>query len=123
YLACVQAGAASVIDRHAIPLRALPKEYAATLNFARWEDDVSLLHLLTSGALGHATTVHPLLGQVDLNGIVGGLASAWWIKRRVGSHRPRGTRYAWTVFRPDREALATLAEYAPLLALPVELAP
>jgi len=119
--ACVEAGAASVIDRHAVPLRALPKEYAATLNFASWEDDVSLLRLLTPGALGHATTVHPLLGQVDVNGLVGGLARAWWIKRRVGAHRPHGSRYGWTVFRPDREALAALADYAPLLALPVAL--
>jgi len=122
-LACTQAGATSVIDRQAIPLRALTREYAATLNFARWEDDVDLLRLLAPGAVGHATTVHPLLAQVDVNGLVGGLASALWIKRRMAAHRPQGARYAWTVFRADHEALAGLSEFAPLLNPPTELVP
>jgi|GEM_PF-814231 len=119
--ACEQAGAAHVIDRQAIPLHALPREYAATLNFARWEDEPCLLRLLAPGALGHATTVHPLLTQLDDNGLVGGLAGSWWTKRRTGAQRPHGARYAWTVFRPDREALASLAEFAPLLKPPTTL--
>ena len=119
--ACTQAGATSVIDRLAIPLRALSKEYVATLNFARWEDDPDLLRLLAPGAIGHATTVHPLLGVVDLNGLVGGLASAWLTRRRTAAHSPRGARYAWTVFRADPEALAILSDFTPMLNPPTEL--
>ena len=34
---------------------------------------------------------------------------------------PRGALYAWTVFRPAPAALASLAECAPLLSLPLAL--
>jgi NADPH:quinone reductase-like Zn-dependent oxidoreductase len=119
--ACEQAGAHNVIDRHAIPLRALPRAYDATLNFACWDDEPALLRLLAPGALGHATTVHPLLTLLDEHGLAGGLASAWRARRRMAAQRPSGARYAWTVFRPEREALASLADFAPLLKPPAAL--
>lgn len=118
---CRQAGAVSVLDRRTTPLRALPRQFAATLNFANWEDESALLGLLAPGALGHATTVHPLLGQVDRHGLAGGLAGAWLEKRRMAAQVPSGARYDWTVFRPDRQALEHLADMAPLLQLPTEL--
>jgi NADPH:quinone reductase-like Zn-dependent oxidoreductase len=116
---CLQAGATDVVDRHIASLHTLPQDYVAVLNFANWEDEASLLRLLMPGALGYATTVHPLLGLLDRHGLAGGLTSAWFMKRRMAAHVPRGARYAWTVFRPDRAALCSLAEYAPLLNLPV----
>jgi NADPH:quinone reductase-like Zn-dependent oxidoreductase len=119
--ACLQAGAESVVNRHAIPLRALPREYVATLNFASWEDDATMLRLHAPGSLGHATTVHPLLGQLDHHGLIRGLAASWLTKRSMSAQMPRGARYAWTVFRPAPAALASLAECAPLLSLPLAL--
>ncbi|SFV11050.1 alcohol dehydrogenase catalytic domain-containing protein [Pseudoduganella namucuonensis] len=112
--ACRLAGAASVLDRHATPLRALPRHFAATLNFASWDDEPAVLGLLAPGALGHATTVHPLLGRLDRDGLAGGTAGAWLEKRRMAALAPAGARYAWTVFRPDPAALAQLADFAQL---------
>ncbi|MGZ9042919.1 MAG: quinone oxidoreductase family protein [Telluria sp.] len=119
--ACREAGATRVVDRHATPLRALPRQFVATLNFANWDDEAALLDLLAPDALGHATTVHPFLSQLDRNGIAGGLAGAWREKRRMAARAPAGARYAWTVFRPDRAALEHLAELAPMLQLPATL--
>lgn len=119
--ACLQAGAASVVDRHAVSLHALPREFVASLNFANWEDDATLLRLHATGSLGHATTVHPLLGQIDNHGLIRGLAASWLMKRNMTAYMPRGARYAWTVFRPDQAALSSLAECAPLLNLPLAL--
>ena len=116
--ACRRAGAHEVLDRHATPLSALPAGYAATLNFANWDDEAALSGLLTAGALGHAGTVHPLLGQVDRHGLAGGLARAWLQRRRMAARLPSGARYAWTVFRPCELALRRLAELAPLLDVP-----
>lgn len=118
--ACRQAGAAVVIDRRTTPLRALPQHFSATLNFASWDDEPVLLSLLAAGAVGHATTVHPLLGQLDRNGLAGGLAGAWIEKRRMAARIPAGAKYAWTVFRPDRTALEHLGDFAPLLQMPTE---
>jgi hypothetical protein len=53
------------MDRHRQSLAALPRHFAATLNFASWEDETELLRLLAPDAAGHATTVHPLLGNFD----------------------------------------------------------
>jgi NADPH:quinone reductase-like Zn-dependent oxidoreductase len=119
--ACRRAGAVEVLDRRAAPLSALPAGFDATLNFANWEDEAALLRLLTAGALGHASTVHPLLGLVDRHGLAGGLARAWYQRRRLASRLPSGARYAWTVFRPEPAAQHRLAELAPLLDLPATL--
>jgi len=116
--ACRRAGALEVFDRHTTPLSALPANFDATLNFASWDDEIALLRLLSAQALGHAGTVHPLLGQVDHHGLVVGLARAWLQRRRLAARLTSGTRYAWTVFRPCEVALRRLAELAPLLDVP-----
>ncbi|MBA5689908.1 alcohol dehydrogenase catalytic domain-containing protein [Rugamonas apoptosis] len=115
--ACQRAGAQETLDRHAAPLAALPADFAATLNFASWDDEAALLRLLTARALGHASTVHPMLGLVDRHGLAGGLARAWYQRRRMAAHLPHGARYDWTVFRPAADALRALADFAPLLPL------
>jgi reticulon-4-interacting protein 1, mitochondrial len=115
--ACGAAGADLMLDRRRHPLESLPRQFAATLNFAHWDDDAQLVSRLAPGAVGHATTVHPLLAQIDRYGIAGGALAALYRKRRSAAAAPRGTRYAWTVFRPDRDALNWLAEYA--VAMPV----
>ena len=42
----------------------LARSFDATLNFATWDDDVALLGCLRDGALGHATTVAPNVGEL-----------------------------------------------------------
>jgi NADPH:quinone reductase-like Zn-dependent oxidoreductase len=109
---CRRAGAVRTIDRSRMSLRDLQPGFAATLNFANWADESALLRLLAHDALGHATTVHPLLGNVDSLGLLrGGLANM----RQKGQMRklvPHGARYTWTVFAPDSRALDELACHA-----------
>lgn len=115
---CRQAGASLLIDRDRDELLALPYRFAATLNFACWDEDGTLLRLLGSNAIGHATTVHPLLGNFDRFGLLrGGLVSLAQ-KRRMRAMAPRGTRYAWTVFSVNRAVLEELAEIVGAIALP-----
>jgi reticulon-4-interacting protein 1, mitochondrial len=107
--ACTRAGAIAVIDRSQLALRTLERRFDASLNFATWDDDRLLVAALRSGALGHATTVHPLLGSIDRLGLVRGLLSCLAEKRSRAATLPVGTRrYAWTVFSPDPQALAEL---------------
>lgn len=119
--ACAAAGADLVLNRHSQALESLPRHFAATLNFANWDDDARLVALLAPDATGHATTVHPLLGLFDRHGLVGGALAALYRKRRSAAGVPRGARYAWTVFRPDADAQIRLAAYA--VALPVVPSP
>lgn len=90
--------------------------FDATLNFANRGDDATLLRLLGRGALGHATTVHPLLDTLDSCGLAPGAIAALRIKRRQRALAPNGARYAWTVFRPDTAALHRLAQHAAALS-------
>ena len=62
---CLQAGAAEVVDGSKESFASLGRTFDATLNFATWDDDLALVRCLRDGALGHATTVHPLLGNFD----------------------------------------------------------
>ena len=105
----------------------LPTDFDAVLNFANWDDDALLASRLGASALGHATTVHPLLSNFDRLGWLGG---AWacrgdWSRVRavVASRAPKAS-YAWTIFKPDRVALDALAEgvRARRLALPIGIA-
>jgi D-arabinose 1-dehydrogenase-like Zn-dependent alcohol dehydrogenase len=118
--ACRRAGALRTIDRSRQSLRDLQPRFIATLNFANWDDEAALLRLLADDALGHATTVHPLLGNFDRLGLLrGGLANL----RQQGQMRklvPHGARYTWAVFAPDGVALDRLATQATMYA---ELAP
>jgi NADPH:quinone reductase-like Zn-dependent oxidoreductase len=114
---CRAAGAEAVLDRHGSPLSALPRHFAASFNFANWDDDALLLRCLADGAIGHATTVHPMLGNIDRFGLLRGTLANMAQKRRMRTIAPPGARYAWTVFAPDRDALRFLADIAH--ALPV----
>ncbi|MDA9505287.1 hypothetical protein XI09_11465 [Bradyrhizobium sp. CCBAU 11386] len=111
FAACRQAGAAEVLDGNIKPFASLSRAFDATLNFAAWEDDLSLLGCLRSGTLGHATTVHPLLANFDELGWLRGALKTFSDKRRHRAALPKGTQnYAWTVFRPDAAALQELRQ-------------
>ena len=107
--ACRQAGAVALVDSTDKPFASVSRTFDATLNFASWEHDRSLLGCLCDGALGHATTVHPLLGNFDELGWVRGALKTASDKRCHRAALPKGTpNYAWTIFRPEPLALADL---------------
>lgn len=107
--ACKALGAARVWDRNRQPLYGLAQRYDAVLNFGAWQDEEKLIGALRQGALGVATTVHPLLPNLDKYGWIGG---AW--RTRCDLQRVRtlaaakGARYGWVVFKPEEEALDVL---------------
>ncbi len=108
---CLGLGATQVIDRHSTRLCSLPSNCDATLNFGAWSDEVDVIGRLHPSALGHATTVHPLLGEIDARGwVVGGWACwlAWRDMRRHLHLSAPNARYAWTVFKPDEEAMSAI---------------
>jgi len=108
---CLQAGAAEVVDSSKESFASLGRVFDATLNFATWDDDLTLVRCLRDGALGHATTVHPMLGNFDKYGWVRGALRSLSEKKSHRAALPKGTRnYAWVLFRPDSEALSELAE-------------
>jgi reticulon-4-interacting protein 1, mitochondrial len=115
---CRRAGASLLIDRERDELRALPYRFAATLNFANWDDESALLRLLAPNALGHATTVHPLLGNFDRFGLLRGGMASLSQKRRMRALAPRGARYAWSIFSADRAVLEELAATVGTITLP-----
>jgi NADPH:quinone reductase-like Zn-dependent oxidoreductase len=124
--ACRDLGAATVLDRTSQPLSSVPAHFDASLNFGAWQDEAELIGRLKPGALGHATTVHPLLGLFDEHGWLGGALRArleWSRMRALVSERGKATRYAWVLFRPSVEALDALEALLPQLrlALPVGL--
>jgi len=102
-----------VLDGTRKPFGQLDATFDATLNFATWVDDLALVCCLRNGARGHATTVHPLLGNLDKYGWVRGALHSLSEKKGHRAALPKGTRnYAWTLFRPDREALSVLAQWS-----------
>lgn len=112
--------------QHAVA-EALGAEYDAVLNFGSWDDDPALASRLAPHALGHATTVHPLLANIDRLGWLRGAAACrrdWKRVQAIVASRAPQARYAWTVFKPDREALDTLADAVSSghIALPVGIA-
>ena len=110
HASCLEAGAVEVRDCTKQPFASLGRTFDATLNFAAWGDDLPLVRCLRDGALGHATTVHPLLGNFDRYGWVRGALRSLSEKKSHRTALPKGTRnYAWTLFRPDAAALADLA--------------
>jgi NADPH:quinone reductase-like Zn-dependent oxidoreductase len=111
YYECRKAGAAAVVDSSAEPFGALTRAFDATLNFASWEDELLMLGCLREGALGHATTVHPLLRNFDELGWMRGALKAASDKRRYRAALPKGVRnYSWTVFQPEEAALTELSQ-------------
>jgi NADPH:quinone reductase-like Zn-dependent oxidoreductase len=122
--AALDLGAEDAVEHGPGCIESLRSDFGAVLNFANWDDDAPLASRLGPGALGHATTVHPLLSNFDR---LGWLVGAWTCRRDrsrvravVASRAPKA-RYAWTIFKPDREALDALAEgvRARRLALPI----
>lgn len=108
---CRALGAEHAVERGPQAIASLPADFDAVLNFASWDDERALASRLGSGALGHATTVHPLLGHFDQLGWVrGALACARDKKavRTVVQQRSPRASYTWTIFKPDHEALAAL---------------
>jgi hypothetical protein len=96
--------------------------FDATLNFATWNDELKLLSCLRQGALGHATTVHPMIQNFDELGWVGGAVQTIRQKRQMRAMLPKGARhYAWVLFRPEAEALSELARLVELgrVSLPI----
>ena len=119
---CLAAGAAQAIDLNQKPFSDLKGAFDATLNFATWDDELKLLSCLRQGALGHATTVHPLMQYFDEWGWLGGAARTIRQKREMRRRLPKGARnYAWVLFRPDLEALSEMARLVELgrLSLPI----
>jgi len=103
-----------VVDRTRRALSTLPTCYDASLNFAIWQDDAALISRLKPGAMGHATTVHPLLDSIDVQGwIQGGWRAfrAWSAMRALTTATAgRNARYAWTIFQPHAQALDALQQ-------------
>ena len=109
---CRELGATNAVERSPDAIGSLPTDFDVVLNFASWDDELALASRLGSNALGHATTVHPLLGHFDRLG---------WLRGALASRRDAGTmrsavhqrspsaRYGWTIFKPDVEALVELA--------------
>jgi reticulon-4-interacting protein 1, mitochondrial len=109
---CRNLGATAVWDRTHCRLEELPDHFDAGLNFGAWDDEATLLGRLRQGALGYATTVHPLLGNIDRRGL---LAGAWrsrqdwrFMQSRANA---KGARYRWIIFQPDEEALDMLHQF------------
>ncbi len=69
--------------------RKIERTFDATLNFAAWDDDLALIGALRDGALGHATTVHPLLVNFDELGWVRGVLRTTSDKRRHRAALPK----------------------------------
>jgi reticulon-4-interacting protein 1, mitochondrial len=78
--------------------------------FAAWRDDLAPVGALREGALGHATTVHPLLAVFDELVWVRGVLKTLSDKRRHRTGLPKNARYSWTVFKPETPALLDLRE-------------
>jgi NADPH:quinone reductase-like Zn-dependent oxidoreductase len=108
---CLDLGAIAVLDRHTDALRRWPRQADVSLNFGAWQDEPQLISRLRSDALGHATTVHPMLHEIDVHGWLRG---GWNVLRAKRAHQSllraqaAQGRYAWTVFQPDGAALDAL---------------
>jgi D-arabinose 1-dehydrogenase-like Zn-dependent alcohol dehydrogenase len=121
--ACARLGAHELVARGPEALQQLPADFSAILNFGGWEDDALLSARLGPHALGHATTVHPLLSRFDAEGWLRGAIGSWnaygAARGRVRARAPQA-RYAWVVFQPDAAALDGMcASYSAGLRLPV----
>ena len=108
---CLSLGAVQALDRHGGAVAHLDSTFHLTLNFGHWHDDAVLVARLAPDALGHATTVHPLLADIDQYGLLrGGLraARAFTAMRRAARRNAPGARYAWAVYRPKPDDMDQL---------------
>ncbi|RZL89558.1 MAG: zinc-binding alcohol dehydrogenase [Variovorax sp.] len=120
-------GAQVAVEHGPACIESLPSDFDVVLNFANWDDDAHLASRLGAGAMGQATTVHPLLANFDRLGWLGGAWASrrdWNQVRAIVASRAPNASYAWTIFKPDRDALEALAEgvRARGLALPIGIA-
>jgi len=107
----ISLGASQAVERDTPAVAALAPEFDAVLNFGAWQSDPMLVAKLGPKALGYATVVHPLMENFErLGWLRGAVASLRDFKGMQAAARARsGTaNYAWTLFRPDRDALSTL---------------
>lgn len=86
--------------------------FDAVLNFASWELDSVLCRTLRPGAMGYATTVHPLLTLLDEKGLVLGAIAAISKRRQCCKNVPKGARYAWTLFDLNAGDLELMQNFA-----------
>jgi reticulon-4-interacting protein 1, mitochondrial len=108
---CLTAGAVHAVERGRTTISSLPANFQVVLNFGSWDDDAALASRLGPDALGHATTVHPLLALFDRLGWWRGALACRRERRAMQSavrSRAPAARYAWTLFKPDRQALDVL---------------
>lgn len=109
---CRALGAQVAVERGPQAIRLMPSDFDAVLNFASWDEETALASRLGANALGHATTVHPLLGHFDRLGWLRGALASRRDKNSVRSavhQRCARANYAWTIFKPDPAALDALA--------------
>ncbi|HET7203668.1 MAG TPA: alcohol dehydrogenase catalytic domain-containing protein [Steroidobacteraceae bacterium] len=109
---CLALGAVRAVERGSESIASLPSHFHVVLNFGSWDDEPALASRLGRDALGHVTTVHPLLANFDrLGWLRGALASRreWRALRSDVARRAPRARYGWTLFQPDAEALDVLA--------------
>ncbi|MCE4535690.1 alcohol dehydrogenase catalytic domain-containing protein [Pelomonas sp. P7] len=123
---CQALGASMALERGPAVLGQLPDDFDVALNFASWDEDIALASRLGTTALGQATTVHPLLGHFDRLGWLKGALACQHDKQQVQAvvrQRCPTARYAWTIFKPDAQALDELATRvaATRISLPVGL--
>lgn len=123
FAACRKAGAVAVVDSMDGAFTSVSRTFDATLNFASWQYDRSLLGCLRDGALGHATTVHPLLGNFDeLGWVRGALKTASDKRHHRAALPPNVKNYAWTTFRPEAAALFDLRQLVELQCVRLPIA-
>lgn len=104
-------GARNAVERGTPAVAALVPEFDAVLNFGAWESDPMLVAKLGPRALGYATTVHPLMANVDRLGWLRGAATSlrdFKTMKAAARARSSAANYAWTLFKPDRAALDAL---------------
>ncbi|CAM3717160.1 alcohol dehydrogenase catalytic domain-containing protein [Polaromonas hydrogenivorans] len=102
--ACVVCTVEELSDRQA--------RFDAVLNFASWELDSVLCSALRSGAMGYATTVHPLLSLLDEKGLLPGAIAALHKRRQCRKNVPQGARYAWALFSLKAGDLQLMQDFA-----------
>ena len=106
---CLSMGAAVFMDRHLLPIDSLPQDFDLTFNFGSWEADQALVRRLRPGAIGHASTVHPLMSAIDSNGwLKGGWEALQAFKRSKSIAQACGARYTWTIFNPTSSGMDAL---------------
>ncbi|HEY9107046.1 MAG TPA: alcohol dehydrogenase catalytic domain-containing protein [Roseateles sp.] len=121
---CRALGASIALEQGGDVIGTLPTDFDVVLNFADWDEDIALASRLSRTALGQATTVHPLLGHFDRLGWLKGALACRRDRQRVQAivrQRSAAARYAWTIFKPDGDALDDLASRvaAQRISLPV----